>query len=62
MELNSRDDLVKHLNSFLLMPVTSAQVKINPYGYDERTGWETYIVKVTSQGVVGFTDGPVDEQ
>lgn len=34
-------------------------LKVAPYGYDERTGWDTHIVTLEGYGVIGFTDGPL---
>jgi hypothetical protein len=41
-------------------PMTSETVHIKPYGRDERTGWDTYIVTLDGYGVLGFTDGRED--
>lgn len=34
---------------------------IKPYSYDDRIDWDTHIVSIDGYGVVGFTDGPVNE-
>lgn len=34
-------------------------LKIAPYDTDIRTGWNTHIVTVMGQGVLGMTDGPL---
>jgi hypothetical protein len=34
-------------------------VIIEPYGYDTRIGWNTWIVKVRHCGVEGFLNGPL---
>lgn len=34
------------------------RIKVEPYCYDDRTGWKTYLVTVDGQAV-GFTDGPL---
>lgn len=35
-------------------------LQVYPYGYDERINWNTHIVHSTQDGVIGFTDGPLD--
>lgn len=41
-------------------------VVVEPYGvdgkpfFDQRIGWDTYIVTVPGYGVLGFTNGPVE--
>lgn len=35
-------------------------IKVEPYGFDSRIGWNTHIVTVNGNAV-GFTDGPVKE-
>jgi hypothetical protein len=35
-------------------------IEIRPYGYDDRIGWDTYIVLMPGWGVVGFTNGVPD--
>lgn len=36
-----------------------ADITLQPYCYDERNKWNTYVVLVNGQAV-GFTDGPYD--
>ena len=38
------------------------QIKVEPYGYDDRIGWDTYIVFIDGYGVIGFTDGPTNSE
>jgi hypothetical protein len=55
--------LLKHVRG-LLAPwgVRVDKLKIESYyGYDDRIGWDTYIVILEGYGVVGFTDGPVED-
>ena len=33
---------------------------IEPYRYDYRINWDTYIVYLPDQGILGFTNGPVE--
>ena len=62
----SRAELISFLNENLkqnfLRPGTieEADFKIEPYGYDERIGWDTYIVHEEGYGVFGFTNGPLN--
>lgn len=42
-------------------PVTAETVRIEPYGRDERIGWDTHIVTLKDYGVLGFTDGPAEQ-
>lgn len=54
VELSNMDELAKHLNA------DKSKVRITPYTYDDRIGWDTYLVTVN--GVpFGYTDGGVDE-
>lgn len=39
--------------------ITEGTVKVNPYGFDDRIGWDSHIVTVDGYGVHGFTDGPL---
>ncbi|AWN47122.1 hypothetical protein DK419_13040 [Methylobacterium terrae] len=58
-----RADLVAHLAATLGrcgVEVTDSMVKVEPYhGFDERIGWDTYIVTVDGWGPAGFTNGPL---
>lgn len=44
------------LATYLKVPVTA--VKVEPYWFDERIGWDTHIVTVDGSPF-GFTNGPV---
>lgn len=35
-------------------------ITIEPYGYDNRIDWDTYIVSIPNYGVLGFTNGPLE--
>jgi hypothetical protein len=37
----------------------AGEIEVKPYTYDERIGWDTYIVTVDG-AAVGFTDGAID--
>ncbi|ARV77358.1 hypothetical protein FDI21_gp189 [Pseudomonas phage Noxifer] len=42
-----------------MQPPDLSELKCEPYGYDDRIKWNTYIVHLEGWGVLGFTDGPV---
>lgn len=58
IEIDSREELVKHLNEDFPYgsPVTLKSLDIQPYGFDDRIGWDTHIVTV-NKSAVGFTNG-----
>ena len=37
---------------------TPANVTVKPFGYDPRTGWDTYLVSVDGNAAL-FSDGPL---
>ena len=39
--------------------IKKREVKVAPYCFDDRIGWDTHVVTVEGYGVFGFTDGPV---
>lgn len=39
--------------------VTDDMIAVEPYGFDSRIGWDTYIVTIAGHGVAGFTSGPL---
>lgn len=41
--------------------VEPAHIDVSPYVFDDRNGWDTYIVTVEGYGVLGYTDGPVPQ-
>lgn len=47
-----------------LSPINVGDLAVEPYGFDDRIGWDTHIVTVKGEAV-GFTDGaiamPLDE-
>lgn len=55
--------LVAHINKTLAprFLTTAEDVNVTPYCFDERIGWDTYIVNVRGFGPWGFTDGPLCE-
>lgn len=51
---------LEELAEYLVPQWGNGPIEVVPYGFDDRTGWDTHIVKV--DGVpVGFTDGPLHE-
>ena len=63
-EFNNKDSLLEYLQSILddcfSGHLDSSNVKIEPYCFDERVGWDCHIVHLEGWGVFGFTNGPVD--
>lgn len=56
--LETRADLIAHLGRVLApFKVTDQIVETRHYAFDDRIGWNTYIVVVHGHGPVGFTDG-----
>jgi len=41
--------------------VTPEMVHVEPYGYDQRIQWDTYIVTIDGYGVWGMSNGPLTE-
>lgn len=61
-EINSKQELVKVITERLGvyshgLNISMDTIQINPYGFDTRIGWDTYIVTLSNYGVVGFTNG-----
>lgn len=62
VEVVDLKDLLERINKDLGRcgaAITEEQLKIEPYGYDNRIGWNTHIVTAAGYGVFGFTDGPL---
>lgn len=57
VELDGMDALKAHLHS---IGWHDGAVRVEPYTYDERIGWDTHIVTIDGNAV-GFTDGPVEQ-
>lgn len=67
VELKDQADLLKHLNqerAWCGVSLEDADVKVEPYGYDERINWDTYLVTIrnveTRSGVLYFGSMPDD--
>ncbi len=61
VEVADRKELVSLLRSrqFCNFVFNDEDLKIEPYGYDNRINWDTHIVFIEDYGVFGFTDGPL---
>jgi hypothetical protein len=62
VEVGSKQELVKVISERLGIyshgiNISMDTIQINPYGFDTRIGWDTYIVTLANYGVVGFTNG-----
>jgi hypothetical protein len=52
IDLTHRRSLVEHLAKSLEqwgIDLTDGDVRVEPYGYDERIGWDTYIVTIRNK-------------
>ena len=61
-EIKNLDDLILDMQKglrFFGQDVARDQVTVKQYCYDNRIGWDTYIVIIEGYGVYGFTDGPL---
>lgn len=61
IDLDSRDELVKHVRELLKeinVEIADADLTVEKYAHDPRTQWDTYIVRLKGYGPIGFTDGP----
>jgi len=62
VEVADRTALIEHLRKVyddgMPMPDLEKMV-IEYYCYDDRIGWDTYIIYVKNYGVLGFSDGPI---
>jgi hypothetical protein len=66
IEVADRPALIEHIKALepwgwsdCYLSVVDGDVTIEPYGYDNRIGWDTHIVKLKGYGVIGFTNGPL---
>lgn len=39
--------------------VKPEQLRVEPYGYDGRIGWDTHLISIDGYGVWGMADGPL---
>jgi len=67
-EFEKREGLIKYLKYDMKgfsVPFKAEDLKIEKYMFDERIGWDTFIVTIENFGVVGFTNGylqPTDRE
>ena len=58
-ELLDRDALIEYLKEhYAFIGPTNENVRVRPYYYDSRNGWNTHLVTVSGSAVL-FCDGPV---
>lgn len=60
IELEDRAALIAHCRALLdqwYFSFRDEDLSVEPYGRDERIGWDTHIVTIKGYGVMGFTDG-----
>lgn len=58
--VRDRDQLVEIIRLSLVdWPVKPKQIKVVPYGYDSRIGWDTYLITIDGWGVWGMANGPI---
>lgn len=60
VEVNTFNDLVehiKHLLSYYYIEVDAKYISLRYQCYDDRIGWDTYIVYLEGYGVIGQTNG-----
>ena len=60
-EFETKKDLVEYLqmsvDKYGAGKYNCQNITIEPYGFDNRIGWNTHIVHLEGYGVFGFTDG-----
>ena len=65
VSVNSLEHLVEVMRESVIQwyPVnklpTLANIRIEPYGFDKRIGWDTHIVTIDGEAW-GFTNGPLE--
>jgi hypothetical protein len=59
----TKDALAEHYNKTVSFgpSLKPEQIEVLPYGFDSRINWRTFSVTAPGFGVIGFTDGPVDD-
>lgn len=64
VDLPNREALLKHIQNIYKgygRRIKDSNLSVEPYIFDDRIKWNTYIVCVKGLGVVGFTNGPCKE-
>jgi hypothetical protein len=41
------------------VPLTPAMIHVEPYTYDARIDWDTYLITIDGYGVWGMSNGPL---
>jgi hypothetical protein len=41
--------------------LTADKIELRPYGFDDRIGWNAYLVTAEGFGLIGFTDQPTSK-
>jgi hypothetical protein len=60
-KVNSKTELATHISEELGLFINPHNLTIKWYCADNRVGWGTcYIVTIPELGVLGFTNGPLD--
>lgn len=60
IEISDRNDLISFLKnkSTLFRNIKEEEIQCDPYGYDSRIGWRTYLI-TDKYGVIGMTNGKI---
>jgi len=56
IEIESKKELISILNKNIF-GTDFENITIEPYCFDSRINWDTYIVHLEDYGVIGFTNG-----
>jgi hypothetical protein len=62
-EVSGREELLAFIRATLApfgALVEPEHVKVEPYGRDERIGWNTHLIWIEGYGVWGMADGPIE--
>jgi hypothetical protein len=53
----TKEDLLKEINERMATHFGPDDVGFLPQGFDDRCGWDTYLVSIRGYGPFGYTDG-----
>jgi hypothetical protein len=56
-----KEHLMHILEKQLQCKISEEQITCEHYCYDDRIGWDTYIIGLKNYGVVGFTNGDLND-
>lgn len=64
IELEGKPELVDIVKNCLNgyghdLLINKETIRIEPYGYDKRINWDTYIITLDGYGVFGFANGEI---